>query len=106
MRDVAALLGCAPDHVSIEAARSKIGLEASTKLFWDASNMAGVLTDDGLLLSEMHPIDWHRPSHGRVMRLESIAQQVLCEVRSGTDADFVALPKPNMYAAFVGLLWS
>ena len=89
MRDVAALLGCAPDHGSIEAARAKIGLEASTKLFWGASNMAGVLIDDGLLLSEMHPIEWHRqfvPYVGRVMRLESIAQQVLSEVRSGTDA--------------------
>jgi predicted TIM-barrel fold metal-dependent hydrolase len=79
LREIGALLGCAPDEEAILARRQGLGLERLTELCFRTAGLEAVLLDDGFLRGEILPVAWHGrfvPAH-RVLRLEALAQDLL-----------------------------
>ena len=84
LREVAELYGCEKSLESVEEHRRVAGLEAISSRCFEAARISAVLIDDGLNLDKMHGIDWHKsfvPTVGRILRIESLAEQILSEVR-------------------------
>eukprot|EP00271_Cylindrocystis_brebissonii_P002922 TRINITY_DN13675_c0_g1_i1.p1 TRINITY_DN13675_c0_g1~~TRINITY_DN13675_c0_g1_i1.p1 ORF type:complete len:850 (+),score=166.67 TRINITY_DN13675_c0_g1_i1:407-2956(+) len=85
VRDIATLFGVEPSVASIEKYRREKGVPHVTEMCLKAGNIAALLIDDGLLLDKMHPLEWHRgfcPVVKRVLRLETVAQQILATAPS------------------------
>ncbi len=87
LRDLATLLSCEATEEAIGARRTELGLEALTALCLRSANLAALLLDDGFLPDKIQPVEWHArfvPSH-RILRLETLAEQLLIRCRSFTD---------------------
>lgn len=79
LRDIALLLNCEPTELAVLEKRQTLGLEALTRQCFEASNLAGVLLDDGFLPDTILPLDWHQqfaPMY-RLLRLEQLAETCL-----------------------------
>ncbi|XP_050384485.1 protein fluG [Argentina anserina] len=86
VKEVAELYGCGNSLESVEEHRRAAGLEAVSSRCFEAARISGLLIDDGLKLDKMHCIDWHKsfaPVVGRILRIESLAEQILSEELPG-----------------------
>lgn len=82
LRDIAALLDCEPIEAAILDRREALGLEALTRLCFEAANLKSIYLDDGFLPGSILPLEWHRqfvPVH-RLLRIESLAEQMISQV--------------------------
>jgi predicted TIM-barrel fold metal-dependent hydrolase len=82
LRDVAALLDCAPQEEAILARRTELGLEELTRLCFAAAHLRSIFLDDGFLSDTILPIEWHQqflPIH-RLLRIEMLAEQMISQV--------------------------
>lgn len=87
LRDIAAVLECEADEGAILARRAGLGMDRLAERFFDRSNLEAVFLDDGFLPEKTLPTDWHGRfvSVRRILRLESVAEQLLRELL-GSDA--------------------
>lgn len=84
MKEVAELYGCEKSLEAVEEHRRVAGVEAISSRCFEAARISALLIDDGLKLDKMYGIDWHKsaaPVVGRILRIESLAEQILDEVR-------------------------
>uniref|UniRef100_M4EID3 GS catalytic domain-containing protein n=1 Tax=Brassica campestris TaxID=3711 RepID=M4EID3_BRACM len=101
LREVAELYGSEVSLEAIEKHRQTLGLHSLTTKCFDEARISALLIDDGLKLDKKHDTEWHRnfvPYVGRVLRIETLAEQILEEenivalktiaaYRSGLDID-------------------
>ncbi len=87
LRDVAALLGCAPAEDAVLARRDELGAERVAETCFAAARLEAVLLDDGFLPDESQPLDWHARfvRVRRVLRLEAVAETCLTAARNFDD---------------------
>ncbi len=81
LRDLAALLGCAPDEAAVLATRQQIAPEAYARRLLAAAHIATLLVDTGLRSAENYTLDEQRafvpcPVH-EVLRLETRMEQLI-----------------------------
>lgn len=79
LRDLAELFGVAPEAEALRSARERLGVEATTRLCFDAANLEALFLDDGLMEGSVRPLSWHEqfvPTR-RVLRLEVLAQKLV-----------------------------
>jgi predicted TIM-barrel fold metal-dependent hydrolase len=86
LRDLAALLGCAPSEEAILAARAALPPEAYARRLFEAANIAALLVDTGFRGAENYSLDEQRTFlpcvlH-EVLRLETRMEQCLLETES------------------------
>src|ERR1700736_897754 len=60
IREIAAVLECAPEWSAVEAARQRLGFDEVARRFFAGSEIDTLLLDDGLLPGRTLPIAWHR----------------------------------------------
>lgn len=79
--DMADLLGCAPSEEAILACRTELGWDALTARCFAASNLDGLILDDGFLPDTVLPVEWHQQfvSTKRLLRLEYLAEHLIHE---------------------------
>ncbi|KAG2329124.1 hypothetical protein Bca52824_000304 [Brassica carinata] len=101
LREIAQLYGTEVSLEAIEKHRQASGLHSFTSKCFKEAGISALLIDDGLKLDKKHDIEWHRsfvPFVGRVLRIETLAEQILDEekivalktiaaYRSGLDID-------------------
>ena len=77
--DLSLMLECDPDQVPRR--RLELGEEALTRRCLLASQLEGILMDDGLTPESTHPISWHIQfvPVGRVLRLERLAEDLFSD---------------------------
>lgn len=82
LREIGELLNCEPTEAAILERRSELGLEALTRLCFDAAHLKAIYMDDGFLPDRILPIDWHQPfvPTYRLLRLERLAEQMIPQV--------------------------
>ncbi|KAJ4869846.1 glutamate-ammonia ligase [Raphanus sativus] len=82
LREVAQLYGTEVSLEAIEKYRQTLGVRSLTTKCFNEARISALLIDDGLELDKKHDIKWHR-NHvqfvGRVLRIETLAEQVLHE---------------------------
>lgn len=81
MREIAELLGCAPDLESVLAARERLGFEEVARRCFEAAAFQALLLDDGFMPDEVLPTAWHRrfaPTY-RLLRVEFVAERLIAE---------------------------
>mmetsp|Transcript_442 Transcript_442/g.1512 ORF Transcript_442/g.1512 Transcript_442/m.1512 type:complete len:865 (-) Transcript_442:2539-5133(-) len=102
VKDLAVPLGCKPDLKSIGAALKGLSQEERCKLFFSAAGVSGVLIDDGLLPDALRPVWWHEKftKVKRVLRIETIAEQVLGEMLSSNIAEQQARSPDSLFEVF------
>ncbi|XP_004304487.1 PREDICTED: protein fluG [Fragaria vesca subsp. vesca] len=82
LKEVAELYGCEKSLEAVEEHRRVAGVEAISSRCFEAARISALLIDDGLKLDKMYGIDWHKsaaPVVGRILRIESLAEQILDE---------------------------
>ncbi|XP_010412750.1 PREDICTED: protein fluG [Camelina sativa] len=82
LREIAQLYGTQVSLEAIEEHRKTTGLESFTTKCFQEARISALLIDDGLKLDKKHDIEWHRnfvPFVGRVLRIETLAEQILDE---------------------------
>ncbi|KAL6141892.1 hypothetical protein ACLB2K_060178 [Fragaria x ananassa] len=82
LKEVAELYGCEKSLEAVEEHRRVAGVEAISSRCFLAARISALLIDDGLKLDKMYGIDWHKsvaPVVGRILRVESLAEQILDE---------------------------
>ncbi|MGJ3246207.1 MAG: amidohydrolase family protein [Elainellaceae cyanobacterium] len=81
LRDMADLLECAPSEEAILTCRTELGWDALTARCFAASNLAGLILDDGFLPDTVLPVEWHQQfvSTTRLLRLEYLAEHLIYE---------------------------
>ncbi|KAF8079457.1 hypothetical protein N665_1026s0014 [Sinapis alba] len=82
LREVAQLYGTEVSLEAIEKHRQTLGLHSLTTKCFNEARISALLVDDGLKLDKKHDIEWHRsfvPYVGRVLRIETLAEQILDE---------------------------
>jgi predicted TIM-barrel fold metal-dependent hydrolase len=87
LRDLAALLDCAPEEEALLRRREELGLEKLTAGCLGAARLEMVLLDDGFLSGEILPLVWHEqfvPTR-RVLRLEKLAEDLIPTARDFDD---------------------
>ena len=81
MREIAELLGCAPDLGSVLAARERLGADRVLLGHRCAAAFQALLLDDGFMPDEVLPTAWHRrfaPTY-RLLRVEFVAERLIVE---------------------------
>lgn len=84
MRETAELYGCENSLKGVEEYRRSAGLESSSLKCFEAARISAILIDDGLKLDKKHDIEWHKslaPFVGRILRIETFAEEILDSVR-------------------------
>lgn len=82
LREVAQLYGTEVSLEAIEKHRQTLGVCSLTTKCFNEARISALLIDDGLKLDKKHDIKWHGkhvPFVGRVLRIETLAEQVLHE---------------------------
>nr|VDD61833.1 unnamed protein product [Brassica oleracea] len=82
LREVAQLYGTEVSLEAIEKHRQTLGLHSLTTKCFNEARISALLIDDGLKLDKKHDTEWHRnfvPYVGRVLRIETLAEQILDE---------------------------
>ncbi|KAF8044966.1 hypothetical protein N665_5921s0001 [Sinapis alba] len=91
LREVAKLYGTEVSLEAIEKHRQTLGLHSLTTKCFNEARISALLVDDGLKLDKKHDIDWHRnfvPHVGRVLRIETLAEQILDEESPDHDSSW------------------
>ncbi|XP_013605508.1 PREDICTED: protein fluG-like [Brassica oleracea var. oleracea] len=82
LKEIAQLYGTEVSLEAIEKHRQASGLHSFTSKCFKEAGISALLIDDGLKLDKKHDIEWHRdfvPFVGRVLRVETLAEQILDE---------------------------
>ncbi|WZZ81572.1 protein fluG-like [Brassica napus] len=82
LKEIAQLYGPEVSLEAIEKHRQASGLHSFTSKCFKEAGISALLIDDGLKLDKKHDIEWHRdfvPFVGRVLRVETLAEQILDE---------------------------
>ncbi|KAL9832210.1 putative glutamine synthetase [Arabidopsis thaliana] len=82
LREIAQLYGTEVSLEAVEEHRKTSGLDSFTSKCFKEARISALLIDDGLKLDKKHDIEWHRnfvPFVGRVLRIETLAEQILEE---------------------------
>ena len=81
LRDIAQLLECEPQEEAIVERRTQLGLEKLTQRCFEASKLKAVFLDDGFLVNQTLPIEWHKQfvPVQRILRLEYLAENLIRE---------------------------
>jgi uncharacterized protein len=87
LREVAALLGCAPRLDAVEATRRRLGFDELVRQFFAASGIESLLLDDGFLPDQILPASWHARVARvyRLVRVEYLAEGLIGETRTWGD---------------------
>lgn len=91
LRNIAELYGCESTLQVVEEYRRSSGLEFISSVCFKTANISAVLIDDGLKLDKKHDLEWHKsyvPFVGRVLRIESLAEEILDQVRYFINVQF------------------
>lgn len=81
MREIAALLGCAPTLEAILETRERLGFEEVARRCFAAAGFRALLLDDGFMPDQAMPTAWHNrfaPTY-RLLRVEFIAERLIAE---------------------------
>jgi uncharacterized protein len=84
LKQLASLLECAPEAKAVKEARLNFSLVDLTAKYLQASNLKGLLLDDGLAPEDIHPWIWHDqfvPTK-RLLRIEYLAEDLMARHKS------------------------
>lgn len=87
LREIAAVLGCAPDLPEVLATRQKLGFEEVAQRFFQAGGFQALLLDDGFKPDQVLPAEWHArfvPVY-RLLRVEFPAENLIRETTTWAD---------------------
>ena len=79
LREIAVVLECDPAEEAVLSRRAELGLDQLASRFFRATNLEGLLLDDGFLPGQIMPTDWHNrfaPTR-RILRIEALAEDLL-----------------------------
>lgn len=91
-------IACEIEH-QVELKRVSLGVERLAKTCFEKAGIAAVLVDDGLPIGS----DWKQTGHiagvrtARVLRLETLAEEVLAEAREGGEGKRIRLTKAQRF---------
>lgn len=87
LREIATLLDCPPDEEAVLARRTALGFDELVKRSFAAANLEAVFLDDGFLPDLILPLADHSRyvPVSRLLRLESVAQELLPHSRTFDD---------------------
>ncbi len=87
LREVATILGCAPDLKAVEEARRRLGFDEVARTFFTASGIETVFLDDGFRPDQILPTAWHRRFARvyRLLRVEYLAEELIRDATIWTD---------------------
>ena len=78
LRELGLLLNCKPTEADIISQRQAMGLDTLTQRCFEASNLSGILLDDGFLPDTILSAQWHQQfvPVQRLLRLERLAEML------------------------------
>ncbi|MCX6024403.1 MAG: amidohydrolase family protein, partial [Chloroflexi bacterium] len=87
LREIAEVLGCAPDLPSVLAERERLGFDETARRFLTASNIGTLLLDDGFQPDRTLPVAWHTQFACvyRLLRIEHLAEELIADTADLAD---------------------
>lgn len=84
LRDIGALLECAPEEKAILAKREKLGCQELARICFKAAKLDALLLDDSFLLDPILPLEWHQKfvPVRRLLCIETIAESLLPKAKN------------------------